>query len=164
MAVASKKAAKAAGDTFEQTNDAWKAAFPQFDFPRFEFPLAYRDLAEKGVVQAKQNYERARAATEEASELIETTYTTAVRGSSEYGLKLIDALRINANAHFDFARDLLTVKSPSEIVELSSTHARKQFETLSEQSKELASLAQKVSSETAEPIKAGINKALRAVA
>ncbi|MEA2935571.1 MAG: hypothetical protein QOD74_2217, partial [Variibacter sp.] len=43
-------------------------------------------------------------------------------------------------------------------------HARKQFETLSAQSKELASLAQKVSTETAEPIKAGFSKAFNAVA
>ena len=78
--------------------------------------------------------------------------------------KMIEALRTNVNANFDFASSLFTVKSPSEVVELSSAHARKQFEALSAQSKELASLVQKVSTETAEPIKAGFNKALRAVA
>ena len=41
---------------------------------------------------------------------------------------------------------------------------RKQFDALSSQSKELASLVQKVSTDTAEPIKAGFNRALRAVA
>ena len=54
---------------------------------------------------------------------------------------------------------LMTAKSPSEVIELSSVHARKQFETLSEQSKELGALAQKVATETAEPMKSGMNKA-----
>ena len=165
--MAAKKAAKDAANTYEQATDAFKAAFsqfPQFDFPRFEFPAAYRELAEKALLQTKQNYERVKAASEESSELIEATYTTAVRGASEYNLKLIEVLRANANANFDFARDLFTVKSPSEAVELSSTHARKQFETFSTQGKELASLAQKVSNDTAEPIKTGFNKALRLVA
>jgi hypothetical protein len=44
-------------------------------------------------------------------------------------------------------------------VELSSAHARKQFETLTAQSKELSALAQKVATETAEPMKAGMTKA-----
>jgi len=162
-----KKAAKAAAHTFTQASEAFTAPFaqfPQFQFPQFEMPGAYRELAEKGIAQAKQNYERVKAVAEEASELIETTYTTAARGASEYNLKLLEALRANTNANFDFARDLFAVKSASEAVELSSTHARLAFEALAIQSKELASLAQKVSNDTAEPLKAGVNKALRAVA
>jgi phasin len=162
-----KKAAKSAAESFTRASEAFTggfAQFPQFEFPRVEFPGAYRELAEKGIAQAKQNYERAKAAAEETSELMEATYTTAVRGGSEYNLKVVEALRANFNAQFDFVRDLLTVKSPSEAVELSSAHARKSFEALSTQSKELASLAQKVSNDTAEPIKAGFNRALRAVA
>ena len=45
------------------------------------------------------------------------------------------------------------VKTPSEFVELSTKHAREQFETLTGQGKELAGLAQKVATDTAEPIK-----------
>ena len=56
------------------------------------------------------------------------------------------------------------MKSPSELVELSTAHARKQFETLTAQSKELAALAQKVATETAEPIKTGVTKAMKKVA
>lgn len=162
-----KKAARAAATTFTQASEAFTAPFAQFtqfEFPRIEFSGAYRDIAEKGVAQAKQNYERVKAVAEEASELIETTYTTATRGVSEYNLKLIEAMRANTNAHLDFARDLFAVKSASEAVELSSAHTRLAFEALAVQSKELASLAQKVSTDTAEPIKAGINKALRLVA
>jgi phasin len=169
MVEAPKKAAKAAASAFEHASETVKEftkfpSFPTFEFPRFEFPVAYRELAEKGVAQAKQNYERAKTAAEEANELIESTYSTAMRGWSDYGLKVIEAMRANSDAHFDFARDLLAVKSASDVVELSSAHARKQFDAFSAQGKELASLAQKVSNDTAEPIKAGFNRALRAVA
>ncbi|MEA2936378.1 MAG: hypothetical protein QOD74_3024 [Variibacter sp.] len=163
MAESTKKPVKAAAAPFETVAQSTKQ-FSQVEFPKVEFPAAYRELAEKGVSQAKQNYERLRTASEEASDLAETTYNTALRGVSEYGLKMIEAFRINANAQFDFARDLLGVKSPSEVVELSSAHARKQFETVSAQSKELASLAQKISTETTQPMKAGFDRALRAVA
>jgi hypothetical protein len=57
--------------------------------------------------------------------------------------------------------ELFGVKSPSEFLEVSTEHARKQFEPLSEQTKELAALRQKVMLETAEPLKAGAAKAFR---
>jgi hypothetical protein len=51
------------------------------------------------------------------------------------------------------------LKSPSDIIELSTDHSRKQFETLSEQTKELVELAQKVTLATVEPLKTGVTKA-----
>ena len=58
----------------------------------------------------------------------------------------------------------MTVKSLSEAVELSTAHARKQFDTLTAQSKDLAALAQKVATDTAEPVKEGVSKAFKKVA
>jgi hypothetical protein len=43
----------------------------------------------------------------------------------------------------------LGVKSPSEFIELSTAHARKQFEAMTAQTKELTELAQKVTTEIA---------------
>jgi hypothetical protein len=71
---------------------------------------------------------------------------------------------VNTNAAFDYAGELLAAKTLSEVIELSSTHARKQFEALTAQSKDLGALAQKVATETAEPIKSGMNKAFSKVA
>jgi len=145
-------------------NEAARTMFPHMDMPRVEIPAAYRDLAEKGIAQAKQNYERAKVVTEQASDVFETTVNVATKNMSEYGLRVMDAMRATTNANFDFARSLLSVKSPSEAVELSTSHARKQFEALTTQSKDLAALAQKLSTETVQPMRAGMDKALRAVA
>ena len=58
----------------------------------------------------------------------------------------------------------MTVKSLSEMVELSTAHTRKQFETLTGQSKELAAIAQKVATESAEPVKESWGKAFKKIA
>jgi hypothetical protein len=55
------------------------------------------------------------------------------------------------------------VKSPSEFVELSTGQVSKQIETLTEQTKQLASLAQQLTRATAEPIKTGVAKTLNSV-
>jgi phasin len=150
-----------------KTGFAASAALPKFDIPKFdipsvEIPAAYREIAEKSVAQAKEAYEKLKAASEEASEVLEETYTTASKGAADYGLLVIEALRSNANANFDYARDLLSVKSFSEVVELSTAHARKQFEAVTAQTKDLTALAQKVTTDSVEPIKTGFNKTFRA--
>ena len=136
-----------------------KFEMPKFDIPKVEMPAAFREFAERGVAQAKDTYEKMKAAAEEATDVLETTYSTATKGASDYGLKMIEAARVNTNAAFDFAGELITAKTLSEVVELTSAHARKQFEALTQQSKELGALAQKVATETAEPIKSGMSKA-----
>jgi phasin len=141
-----------------------KFDLPKFDLPKLEVPAAFREIAEKGVAQAKDAYEKVKAATEEATDLIEDTYTTAVKGTVDYNLKVIEAARANANAAFDFASQLIGVKSLSEVVELTTAHARKQFEVVTEQTKELTAAAQKLAAETAEPIKSGVTKAFKKVA
>ena len=141
-----------------------KFGMPNFEMPKMEIPAAFREFAEKAVSQAKENYEKMKNAAEEATDLLEGTYATASKGASEYGFKLIEAARVNTNAAFDFATDLMGAKSFSELVELSTAHARKQFEALSCQSKELAALAQKVAADTAEPVKESVSKVFKKVA
>src|SRR5262245_33592816 len=140
-----------------------KFALPNFEMPKMEIPAAFREFAEKSVSQAKQNYERMKSAAEEATDIIEQTYSTATRGASDYGLKLIEVSRVNTNAAFDFYSELMTVKSFSEVIELSTTHARKGFENATAQGKELAALAQKVATDTAEPVKDSFAKVFKKV-
>jgi phasin len=141
-----------------------KFEIPKFEIPKVEMPAAFREFAERGVAQCKDTYEKMKAAAEEATDVLETTYSTATRGYSDYGLKVIEAARVNTNAAFDFAGELITAKTLSEVIELSSAHARKQFEAYTEQGKELTALAQKVATDTTEPIKSGMNRALSKVA
>jgi phasin len=155
-----KAKAKPAPGVFETP----KFELPNFEMPKVDLPIAFREFAEKGVAQAKEAYEKMKAAAEESTALLEDTYVTASKGVTAYNLKLLECARANTNAAFDFAGQFLTAKSFSEAVELSSSHTRKQFETMSAQGKELTALAQKAATDTAEPIKAGVSSAFSRVA
>jgi phasin len=141
-----------------------KFEIPNFELPKMEVPAAFREFAEKGATQAKETYEKMKAAAEEATDVLEDTYANAAKGCADYGLKLIEATRVNTNAAFDFYTELMTVKSYSDVIELSTAHARKQFEAVTAQTKDLAALAQKVATETTEPIKDSVSKAFSKVA
>jgi phasin len=135
-----------------------------FDMPKFEVPAAFREFAEKGVAQSKDTYEKFKAVAEQNTQMLETVYSNATQGSTEYSLKMIEIARYNTNAAFTFVEKLFGVKSPSELIEVATAHSRMQFETLSAQGKELAGIAQKVATDTAEPIKSGVSKAMKKVA
>jgi len=122
---------------------------PKFEMPKMEIPGAFPEMAEKGVEHAKDTYAKAKVASEEAADLLENTYTTAAKGATDYNLKLVEIARTNTRAAFDYAQELLGVKSPAEFIELSTAHARKQFEAMAAQTQELTEFAQKVTTEIA---------------
>ena len=134
-----------------------KFEMPKFDIPKFEVPTAFREFAEKGIAQAKENYEKVKSAAEQATDVLEDTYSTASKGCASYGIKLIETARANSDATFDLMGELMTAKSYSEVVELSSAYLRKQFDAVITQAKELSEHAQKVATETVEPIKESIS-------
>jgi phasin len=137
--------------------DMPKFEMPKFDVPKMEVPAAFREIAEKGLAQAKENYEKVKSAAEKATDTLETAYTTASSGCSDYGLKLIETARSNSNAAFDLYGQLLGAKSYSEVVEKTTAYMRTQFETLTAQTKALTEQAQKVATDTCEPIKESIS-------
>ena len=127
--------------------------------PKMDVTQAFRATAEKGSAQAKEAFEKMNGATAEATELFKNSYSTAVKGAQDYNTKVIEFAQANTEAALDFVQKLSGVKSPSDFVELSTDHSRKQFETLTEQTKELAALAQKVTLASVEPLKTGVTKA-----
>ena len=89
--------------------------FPKFDMPKFEMPSAFRELAEKSIAMAKENYDKMKSSAEEATDVLEETYSTASQGCSGYGLKVIEAARTNSNAAFDLFGELLERASKSKL-------------------------------------------------
>ena len=141
-----------------------KFEMPKFEIPKIEMPAAFREFAEKGIAQARENYEKIKSAAEQATDVLEDTYSTASKGCASYGLKLIETTRANSDAAFDLMTELMTAKSYSEVVELSSAYMRKQFDAMISQAKELSEHAQKVATETAEPIKESFSSTLNKAA
>jgi phasin len=151
-----------AKETAKKTAKTVKDEANRMQATQAEYAEVFRGMAEKGVEQAKHNYARLRTAAEEATDLVEDTYLSATRGMTEFNLKAIEALRANVNSNFDYARELFAAKSLSEVVELSATHWREQFEALAGQAKEFSQLAQKVSADATEPFKVSVDRNFRA--
>ena len=134
---------------------------PGFHLPLFPMPGIFGGIAEQNVERAKAHYEEMKAASGEIADILREAYSTNAKGAADYGAKVIEVSSVNASSAFDFLTHLMGTRSLSEIVQLSATHGRKNFETTSAQSKELWELARKVATETAEPIKKSLTRVLQ---
>ena len=101
----------------------------------------------------------------------ENTYLTATKGIKDYNGKILEIARANADCCFDFTQQMLEAKSPSEMIEVWTAYARKQFEALTQQTKELAeqtkalaALGEKLATKSVEPVTGGVKKAFDKVA
>ena len=57
-----------------------KFEMPNFEMPKMEVPAAFREFAEKGVSQAKETYEKMKAAAEEATDDVDEARNVWVAG------------------------------------------------------------------------------------
>jgi phasin len=130
----------------------------------FQVPEQVRAFAEKGVSQAREGYAKLKDAAETHNSTVEAVLGSATKGATDYSTKMLDIMKTNTGATFDFAQEMVGVKSPSAAMELFTSFARKQIETFTGQTKELAELTQKIVTETAEPIKSGAAKLFKPAA
>ncbi len=87
---------------------------------------------------------------------IQASSSKAAEGFREYQLKVLSAIQANIDAIFEYAREAVQAQSVSEVVELSTTHSRRQLEMMGEQAKEIASAAQKLATESTRPLTIGL--------
>jgi hypothetical protein len=120
-----------------------------------------RAALEESFAEGKKTLDKMSNVATEATSQITNSYATAIKGAQDYNVKAIEFAQANIAAAVDITQKLSAVKSPADFIELSSD-ARKQFEKLAEQTKELAELAQKIALATAQPLKdftKGLNRA-----
>jgi phasin len=132
-----------------------------FDMPFFAMSGLFGGIAEQGVVRARENYEKMKAASGEMVDIFREAYLTNAKGAADYGSKIIEISGANTNSAFDFLTNLMGTKSLSEIITLSTTQSRKNVEAASARNRELWELARKVATETAEPLKKSFTRVLQ---
>jgi phasin len=116
-----------------------------------------KTTAQTDSSQGKEASETMIRTASESADLIKNCCVTGLKGAHEYNAKVMEFAKSNTEAGFSFATKLSDVKSPSDFFELATEYSRKQFETLTEQTKDLTALAQKVTLATVQPLKIGIN-------
>jgi len=139
------------------------APFEAFNFPTpsFEVPAAVREFAEKSVSQAREAYDKLKTAADDATGFVEQTLDAAREGTMAISLKAVDAAKENSDASFSFARDLFGARTMSDVIELQSTFARKQFDTFASQFKEFQVLTEKLVTNTTTPVSDKVEKTFK---
>jgi phasin len=132
-----------------------------FDMPLFAVPGIFGNIAEQNTVRAKESCEKMKAASGEIADILREAYSTNAKAAADYGAKVIEISSANTSSAFDFLTHLMSTKSLAEIMQLSATQSRKNFEVTSAQNKELWELAQKAATETATPIKNSLTRVLQ---
>lgn len=123
---------------------------------------AARVIAETAMTQSREAYERAKDAMEGTVEMLEASLDKAGTGVTEMNRKVIDITQANLNAGFELARSLAEAKDMTQVIEIQSAYARRQFELLALQAEEVRDLAAKVSNETVEPFKSHFSRTIKA--
>ena len=114
-------------------------------------------------MQTRGNYERIEVAANEMMSVL-VTQSTAAKSAVNYRAWLTKVAHGNVVAAFDFAQNLGTAKSVSDVIELSSAHARARIDALAAQTKELTEQSHKFVTEMAEPVNTSIANARKGVA
>jgi hypothetical protein len=109
-----------------------------------EVMQTFRATAEAGLASAKEALDKMNVVMAEQLLSIGDSYSTAFKGAQDYNTKMMEFAHINSEASLDFAKRLAGVTTPLNFIEFSAEHSRKQFDTLTDQNKILAALAQEV--------------------
>lgn len=136
-----------------------KFEIPNFEFPRMEVPAAFRDLAEKGIAQTKENYDRLKQVAEETTDAFETAYSAYTKGALELTGKLLDNTQAHINAIFAFTKSVMESKTVAEIVEKQTSFTSSQFATLSTQGQDIHKSLTAIANDVSEPIKSVVQGA-----
>jgi phasin len=165
MTTTAPKTVKAAKAAVTAPFEAFSMSMPKFDgtMPNLEVPAAFRDLAEKSIAQARDAYAKLKAAAEEATDMVEDTYETAREGAFAIGVKALDAAKTNSDASFALAKDLFGAKTFAEVIELQSAYARRQFDAVAAQFKEIQDLTSKLVTDTTKPVTTQVEKVFKEV-
>jgi hypothetical protein len=105
-----------------------------------------RRFAERAAATAREGT----SAAEETTQAVSQGYFAAAEAARDFNMKLVEIAQANAMATLNLAQAVATAK-PTEAAAVWSSHARKNFDTLTEQSKQLTALAQRVITCAAEP-------------
>jgi len=121
--------------------------------PAAEIQQSFRTALEKGVVESRAAFAKAKSAADETANAFEVSFAAAKDGALAINAKALEAMRTNADANFDFWKAMFSVKSLPDLISLQTEFARKQVETITSQTKDFGAMTRKAMADAVEPIK-----------
>ena len=110
------------------------------------------DANRKTTQKAREAMEKGRETAEDSARAVERSYANAFENVRDLNLKLLDIAQANTEAVCNFARDVATIKSPSDLLGVWMDHSRRQFEMATKHAGDLTSLGQKMATESTAPM------------
>jgi phasin len=129
--------------------------------PAAEIQQSFRSALEKGVVESRAAFAKAKTTADETASAFEVSFAAAKDGALAINAKAFEALRANADANFDFLKAVCAAKSLSDLITLQTEFARKQVETMTSQTKDFGALTQKAMADAVEPIKEQVARSFK---
>jgi len=108
---------------------------------------------DQGASVARDNLRKGEAATQQGLDQMGRSFSASIDSLRDFNLKMINMMRVNAEASFDLAEGLVTAKSSTDAYERLKNFAEQQVQTLQKQTQELTSLTQAVTQEAMQPVK-----------
>jgi phasin len=146
----------------EKARASYRKTLPAFeDFASdIEMREAVRAFAEKNITQTREVYERSKDTLDAVLKSWESSFDAAGQGAVALKRKVIDIAQRNINSGFDLVKSLAGAKTVAEAMELHATYWRKQLGALASQAEEMRALSTKVTADSAEPIKAQVQRGM----
>jgi phasin len=109
-------------------------------------------MTDEALRIATTNLRKGAAAAEDTEKAFAEAFSFSADGLRDYHLKMIELARANSEAVFDLGRNLATARSPSDVMQLWTEFARRQIETLTEQTQQMVSLFQQAGLKASQPM------------
>ena len=129
--------------------------------PALEMQDSVRSALQKGVVESRAAFVKAKVSAEDAANAFELSFAAAKDGVIAFNTKAFAAAQANAEANFEFVKAAVAVKTVGDLVSLQNDFARKQTDAVVVQFKDLAETAKKTVVEAFEPLKGQLTKSFK---
>ncbi|MCP3470592.1 phasin family protein [Bradyrhizobium sp. CCGUVB1N3] len=129
-----------------------------FGLPNVSWQPLFEQLAEQRAARTQEGCEKIKAVSQEATEALRETYSNSARTATDYGLKVIEISNANASSAIDFLARVASSKSMTDVFTTSAAEARRAFDAAAAQNRQLWELAQRLATQSGEPIRQHVAK------
>lgn len=119
--------------------------------PPFDIPPQMRDFADKSMDHARKAFDDYLKTTREAFLGLEDTGGDVQKAAREAQERVLAYAEENVAATFDFARQMINVASPADLVEIQRNFIESQAKALADQSRDMAEMGQEALKKMTKP-------------
>ena len=103
-------------------------------------------------MDARSTERKIKDTSRETADRMQESAANAADAVRDFQLKILSAAHANVEAFFAYAQDALKAGSVPELIEVSTSHSRRQLELVADQAREITSAAEKLAKGGTQPL------------